>query len=163
MKNINSSPAAIYHVEPEQTDDDAVIRHALQILSERVNRGDALTSPQQTRQYLTLKLSSKEQEHFCALWLDNSHQPIEFETLSTGTIDGASVYPREVVRSAIKHNAAAVIFAHNHPSGTPEPSQADINITDRLKKALDLIEIRTLDHIVIGGDGSVSLAERGHF
>ena len=101
-----------------------------------------------------------EHERFCAIWLDNRHRVIRFDELSRGTIDGASVYPREVVKAALSVNAAACIFAHNHPSGISEPSQADERITRRLRDALALVDIRVLDHIVIG-QTSVSFAERG--
>ncbi|MBT7306578.1 MAG: DNA repair protein RadC, partial [Gammaproteobacteria bacterium] len=130
----------------------------------QLERGDALTSPQLTRQYLSSQLRGFRHEAFGALYLDNQHRVITFEILSEGTIDGASVYPREVVRNTIRHNAAAVIFAHNHPSGVTEPSQSDYNITRTLKDALALIEVRVLDHIIVGdGENTTSLAERGLF
>ena len=122
---------------------------------------DAFTSPQQTRQYLTMKLRAYPYEVFACLYLDNRHRLISFDELFRGTIDSAQVHPREVVRAAIKHNAAAVIFSHNHPSGVAEPSQADIRLTRNLKEALSMIEVRVLDHMVIGAGEAVSLAERG--
>jgi len=143
---------------PEKEDD--IINEAIAILNSRIKRGDALCSPKQTKDYLTLQLSQEECEIFSCLWLDNRNRVIRFERMFRGTIDGASVYPREVVKSALKHNAASVIFAHNHPSGVAEPSNADEQITKRLKKALELVDIRVLDHIVIG-DECVSFAERG--
>ena len=110
---------------------------------------------------LLCKLAGQEREQFLALFLDNRHRVIASEVLSEGTIDGASVYSREVVKAALRHNAAAAIFAHNHPSGIPEPSQADQRLTQRLVKALELVDIRVLDHIVVGGTDTVSFAERG--
>ena len=129
-------------------------------LYEQVQRGDALCSPAQTRQFLNAQLSSYQHEVFAVLFLDNRNRVINFSKMFFGTIDGASVYPREVVRSAINHNAAAVIFAHNHPSGVAEPSRADEQITKRLKDALALVDVRVLDHFVVG-DEIVSFAERG--
>ncbi|OOZ39900.1 hypothetical protein BOW53_09885 [Solemya pervernicosa gill symbiont] len=130
-------------------------------LHETLLSGDALTSPDQTRQYLTAQLRDYQHEVFAALLLDNRHQVIRFVELSHGTIDGASVHPREVVKTALSFNAAAVIFAHNHPSGIAEPSQADQRITEQLKAALALVEIRVLDHLIIGNGESHSFAEHG--
>jgi len=138
----------------------AVLEMAKRHLFEQLTRGDALSSPAQTRQFLMAELSDYPHEVFACLFLDNRNRVIVFEKMFFGTIDGASVYPREVVRLALKKNAAAVIFAHNHPSGVAEPSQADENITQRLKQALSLVDIRVLDHFVIG-DEVVSFAERG--
>lgn len=129
-------------------------------LFESVKRGDVLSSPQDTRAFLTLQLRDAPSEVFACLFLDNRHRVIAFEELFQGTIDGASVHPREVVKRALHHNAAALILAHNHPSGVAEPSQADQRITHRLKDALALIDVRVLDHIVVG-DEVVSFAERG--
>ena len=120
-----------------------------------------LNSPQDTRRFLTAQLRDRPYEVFCCLHLDNRHRLIAFEELFRGTIDGASVHPREVVRQALAHNAAAVILAHNHPSGIAEPSQADTLITARLRDALALVEIRVLDHLIVAGPDAVSLAERG--
>ena len=138
----------------------AVLEMAKRHLFENIQRGDVLCSPNETRRYLSAQLQSYPHEVFACLFLDNRNRVIAFEKLFFGTIDGASVYPREVVRMALKHNAAAVIFAHNHPSGVAEPSRADEQITKRLKAALDLVDIRVLDHMVIG-DEVVSFAERG--
>lgn len=132
-------------------------RHLLQSLK----RSDVLTSPQNTRRYLTSHLRACQQEVFLCLFLDSRHAVIACEELFYGTIDGASVYPREVVKRSLKHNAAALILAHNHPSGVAEPSQADVRITERLKAALALVDIRVLDHMVVGDGEVVSLAERG--
>ncbi len=126
-----------------------------------LQRGNALTSPVQTRDYLKTRLRDYPQEVFACLYLDNRHRVIEFEELFFGTIDGASVHPREVVRRGLSHNAAALIVAHNHPSGVAEPSRSDEQITRRLQQALALVDIRLLDHIIIGDGHSISLAERG--
>jgi DNA repair protein RadC len=131
-------------------------RHMLQTLA----RESALTSPALTRQYLKARLRDYRHEVFMGLFLDSQHRVLAAEELFQGSIDGASVYPREVVRRCLYHNAAAVIFAHNHPSGVAEPSEADIRITGRLKQALALIDVRVLDHVVVG-ETLVSLAERG--
>jgi DNA repair protein RadC len=138
----------------------AVLEMGRRHLDARLRRGDALESPAQTVRYLSARLHHHPHEVFAVLFLDNRHRVITYEELFTGTIDGASVHPREVVRRALAHNAAALIFAHNHPSGVAEPSAADAAITRRLKEALALIDVRVLDHIVIGDD-AVSLAERG--
>lgn len=132
-------------------------RHLLATLQ----RGDALNSPEDTRRFLAARLRGYGHEVFAALFLDTRHRVIAFEELFNGTIDGASVHPREVVKRALSHNAAALILAHNHPSGVAEPSRADESITRRLKEALALVEIRVLDHLVVGDGEIVSLAERG--
>ncbi len=138
----------------------AVLEMARRYLFESLQRGDTLSSPQDTRQYLSSQLRDYPHEVFAALFLDQRHRVICFEELFRGTIDGASVYPREVVKKALQHNAAALIFAHNHPSGVAEPSQADEQITRRLIDALKLVDVRVLDHFVVG-DEVVSFAERG--
>ena len=138
----------------------AVLEMARRYLGESLQRGEPLTSPQITRQFLSQKLRDYSHEVFAVLFLDQRHRVICFEELFRGTIDGASVYPREVVKQSLLHNAAAVIFAHNHPSGVAEPSQADQSITRRLQDALALIDVRVLDHFVVG-DEVVSFAERG--
>ncbi len=130
-------------------------------LESTLKRDHALTSPKATGDFLKARLRGYPHEVFACLFLDNRHRVICFEELFTGTIDGASVHPREVLKRALHHNAAAVIFAHNHPSGVAEPSQADRSITQRLKQALSLIDIRILDHFVIGDSETVSFAERG--
>ena len=139
----------------------ATLEMARRHLDERLQRGDALTNPATTRQFLHAKLRDHHQEVFACLFLDNRHRVIRFEELFFGTIDGASVHPREVVKRALHHNAAAVILAHNHPSGIAEPSQSDRHLTQQLKDALGLVDIRVLDHIVIGDGELVSFAERG--
>lgn len=130
-------------------------------LAETASRDGVLRSPGDTRNYIAMKLQHRPQEVFLGLFLDSQHRIIACEELFYGTIDSASVHPREVVRRAMAHNAAAMIFAHNHPSGIAEPSSADRNITDRLAKALELVDIRTLDHIVVGHGQTTSFAERG--
>jgi DNA repair protein RadC len=130
-------------------------------LHEQLQQTDSLTNPQQTRHYLYSKLRHYPYEVFACLFLDNRHRVICYEELFRGTIDGASVHPREVVKRALKHNAAALIFAHNHPSGVAEPSQADKTITSQLKSALALVDIRVLDHFIVGEGVPTSLAERG--
>jgi len=132
-------------------------RHTFEVL----DRGGALTSPEATRAYLVDKLKAYDHEVFACLFLDNQHHILKFEELFSGTIDSASVYPREVVKKALAHNAAAVIFAHNHPSGINEASHADKAITQRLKSALELIDIRVLDHFIIADGRPFSFAEHG--
>ena len=126
-----------------------------------LERTDVLTNPRDTSYYLQAQLSSYPHEVFACLFLDTKHRIICFEKLFNGTIDGASVYPREVAKKALKYNAAAVIFAHNHPSGIAEPSQADRQITQKLKDSLGLLDIRVLDHIVVGDNYTISFVERG--
>lgn len=123
--------------------------------------GQAIRSPADTEAFLTAKLRDLPHELFCCLYLDNRHRIIQFEELFRGTIDGTSVYPREVLKRSLSVNAAAIILAHNHPSGVAEPSQADERITRRIKAALDLVDIRLLDHLIIGDGTSTSLASRG--
>lgn len=130
-------------------------------LEARLPRGQALCSPADTRVFLMAHLRHRPQEVFACLFLDNRHRVIRFEELFYGTIDGASVHPREVVRRALALNAAAVIFAHNHPSGVAEPSRADELLTRRLKDGLALVDVRVLDHLVVGDGEVVSFAERG--
>jgi len=130
-------------------------------LAAEVQRGNVLESPQATRDYLSLKLSHLSHEVFACLFLDNQHQVILFEEMFRGTLDGASVYPREVVKRALQLDAKALIFAHNHPSGIAEPSQADRTLTEKLRQALELVEIRVLDHFIVGDGEPVSFAERG--
>lgn len=139
----------------------ATLEIAKRHLLESLRRTDVIGSPEQTRLYLKSHLRAYQQEVFLCLFLDSRHAVIASEELFYGTIDGASVYPREVVKRALQHNAAALIFAHNHPSGVAEPSQADIRITERLKAALALVDVRVLDHMIVGDGEVVSLAERG--
>ena len=139
----------------------ATVEMARRHMQERLQRGDALTSPADTRRFLTARLRDYGHEVFACLFLDNRHRVIKFEELFRGTIDAASVYPREVVKQALACNAAAVILAHNHPSGVAEPSNADRSLTRRLMDALALVDVRLLDHFVVGDGEPVSFAERG--
>lgn len=139
----------------------AVLEMAKRHFVEVINRGNTLTSPDETRAYLSAQLRQYSYEVFACLFLDNQHRIIELDELFRGTIDSASVYPREVVKKALFYNAAAVIFAHNHPSGINEPSQADKNITEKLTQALALFDIRVLDHFIIGDKKPYSFAEHG--
>lgn len=138
----------------------AVLEMGRRHLYEIIKRDDVLSCPQDTRRYLMARLRDNPSEVFACLFLDNRHRVIEYEVLFNGTIDGASVHPREIVKRVLHHNAAAVILAHNHPSGLAEPSQADKQLTQRLVKALALVDVRVIDHIVVG-DELVSFAERG--
>ena len=139
----------------------AVLEMARRHLHEDLRAGDALNSPSLTRQYLSSHLRDELREVFAVLYLDGRNRVLAFEPLFYGTIDAAAVYPREVVRCCLRHNAAAVIVAHNHPSGVAEPSQADHRITERLRDALALVDIRLLDHVIVGMGECVSFAERG--
>ena len=144
-----------------QLADNAVIQEALNILTTRMKQPQTyITSPEDVKNFLRLKLAEKEHEIFSVMFLDNRHGVIKYEEMFRGTIDGASVFPREVVKVALSCNAAAVILAHNHPSGVAEPSRADEAITKRLKDALALVDVRVLDNLIVGND-VVSFAERG--
>lgn len=139
----------------------AALELARRHYGEALRAGPAMTAPAATRQFLTAQLRDRPYEVFCCLHLDNRHRLIHFEEIFRGTIDGASVHPREVLRQALKYNAAALIFAHNHPSGVAEASQADELITRRLRDALALVDIRVLDHLIVGDNHCLSFAERG--
>jgi len=139
----------------------AAIELGKRYLEENLGKKDVLSSPNDTKNFLLAQLRAYPHEVFACLFLDNRHQIICFDEMFSGTIDGASVYPREVVKQALARNAAAVIFAHNHPSGIAEPSLADKNITRRLQEALKLVDIRVLDHFIIGDNTAVSFAELG--
>lgn len=143
--------------------DNAVIRRALRLLEERLEyERTVLASPQAVRDFLRLRMSQLEHEVFIALWLDAQNRLIEIEELFKGTLTQTSVYPREVVKSALAHNAGAVILAHNHPSGVIEPSRADEVLTVSLKQSLSLIDVKVLDHFIVGGAKEpLSFAERG--
>ena len=140
---------------------DEVLSEARKVIAKRVKRGTSFTSPQIAREFLTLKLGDREHEVFVLVMLDSQHRLINTLEMFRGTIDGAAVYPREVVKEALAHNAAAVILAHNHPSGVAEPSAADRALTERLKAALTLVDVRVLDHLVIAGTDVTSFSERG--
>ena len=142
--------------EPEE-----ILAAAQEVISRRYRRGVGITSPKMSFELFQQKLVLREQEVFAALFLDNKHRVIVYEELFYGTIDSASVHPRVVAQKALQYNAAAIIVAHNHPSGAPETSRADESITLRLKDALALVDVRLLDHIVVGNERCISLAERG--
>ncbi|WP_425525552.1 RadC family protein [Xanthomonas citri] len=139
----------------------AAMELAQRHLMSALERGEALSDPPSVGRYFSQRLRARAYEVFAVLFLDNRHRAIAFEELFTGTIDGADIHPREVVRRALLHNAAAVIVGHNHPSGNPEPSEADRAVTKRLLDSLELVDIRLLDHFVIGDGLPVSFAERG--
>jgi len=134
---------------------------ARRYFEESLPSGESIRSPRDTESFLKARMQHLDHELFCCLYLDNRHRVLRFDELFRGTIDGTSVYPREVVKEALAVNAAAVILAHNHPSGVAEPSQADERITKRLKSALDLVDIRLLDHLIVGEGAATSLASRG--
>lgn len=149
------------NISPAISNEDSIIQSAIEILETRIKQPhDYLTSPDNTRRFLKLKLFNLDREVFSVIFLDNQNGVIAYKELFAGTIDGAAVYPREVVKSALLHNAAAVIFGHNHPSGNSSPSEADKHITKRLTDACGLVDIRVLDHLVVGSDIS-SFAELG--
>jgi DNA repair protein RadC len=139
----------------------AVMEVARRCLKEDLRSVSALTSPGAVREYLRLAIAGREHEVFVCLWLDAQHRVISFDELFRGTLTQTSVYPREIVKAGLKANAAAVIFAHNHPSGVAQPSQADELLTRNLKEALALVEIKVLDHFVVAGSQALSFAERG--
>jgi DNA repair protein RadC len=140
---------------------DQTIKRALRILYARMRSEPALASPDTVRDYLRLLLHDRGHEVFVCVFLDAQHRVIASEELFRGTLTQTSVYPREVVKAALAHNAASIVFAHNHPSGVTEPSRADELLTQALKQALALVDVKVLDHFVIAGSGSVSFAERG--
>ena len=139
----------------------ATIQEAIGILESRLKTTKAFTNPSDVKQFCQLQIAQEIDEYFCCLFLDSQHRLLAFEKLFRGTVDGAAVYPRVVVRRALELNAAALIFTHNHPSGLPEPSTADKRITTRLSDALALVDIRVLDHVIVGTDGTSSMAEAG--
>jgi len=151
-KGVGESHLAVLEALPEL---------ARRYFEETLPLGEAIRSPADTETFLMARLRDRPHEVFCCLYLDNRHRVLKFEELFRGTIDGTSVYPREVVKEALAVNAAAIILAHNHPSGVAEPSQADERITRRVKSALNLVDIRLLDHLIIGDGISTSLASRG--
>lgn len=138
------------------------IRRAINLLEKYLRQpGIPFTSSTAARDWLRLQLAGQEREVFMVLYLDNQHRLLESETLFAGSVNYVQVHPREVVKSALRFNAAVVVLAHNHPSGDPEPSKADRQITDRIKEVLALVDVKTLDHLVIGSEEIVSFAERG--
>jgi DNA repair protein RadC len=144
-----------------QADGKAILAAAQAHLSRRVRRGTDLTSPALVRDFLGVRLSARDCEYFCVITLDTRNRMIQFTELCRGTIDGAAVHPREVVKLALAEAAASVILAHNHPSGIAEPSVADRLITARLQQALALVDIKVIDHVIVAGGESMSFAERG--
>jgi DNA repair protein RadC len=141
---------------------DRVIARAIGVLEKRLKTiGTALCSPTAVRLYLTLLLAEKEHEVFVCIWLDAQHRVIETDTPFAGTLTQTSVYPREIVKLGLRRNAAAVIFAHNHPSGVAQPSQSDELLTRNLKDALTLVDLKVLDHFIVAGNQAISFAERG--
>jgi len=139
----------------------AVLELARRHLAEDLQQRNVLSDPQSAERYLRARLRDLDHEVFAALFLDAQHQVLAFEVLATGTVDGAAVYPREVVKAALRHRAAALILAHNHPSGVAEPSAADRSLTERLRQALATVDVRVLDHLVIGEGTPTSFAARG--
>ncbi|MCQ4317845.1 DNA repair protein RadC [Stutzerimonas zhaodongensis] len=140
---------------------DQILEAARHVIDTKIMNGAPFTSPDLVKDYLGAKLAGYEHEVFAVLFLDSRHRLIKYVEMFRGTIDSASVHPREVVKEALKLNAAAVIFSHNHPSGHPEPSTADRTLTGRLREALGLVDVRTLDHIIVAGHDRVSFAESG--
>ena len=147
--------------EAKYTQVQAILEMAKRHFMEELKRGDVLSSPEATRAYLSAELRGYSYEVFACLFLDNQHRVIEFEVLFKGSLQSASVYPREVAKRALYHNTAAVIFAHNHPSGITTPSGADKKITEKLKQGLNLFDIQVLDHFIIGDGELYSFAEQG--
>jgi DNA repair protein RadC len=139
---------------------DEVLHQARRVLSQRVRRGATMSSPQAVKDYLRLEIGALEHEVFCVLFLDAQHRIIALKQMFRGTVTQTSVYPREVVKESLALNAAAVILAHNHPSGAAEPSRADEFLTQTLKTVLSLVDVRVLDHLVVAGADVVSFAER---
>ncbi len=166
LHRLLNTDTALLTTEPGVGGERSALLRALPELARRYFEeslpvGTAIRSPADTQAFLHAKIRHLGHEMFCCLYLDNRHRILRFDQLFRGTIDGTSVYPREVVKEALSINAAAVILAHNHPSGVAEPSQADERITRRLKSALELVDIRLLDHLIIGNAETTSLASRG--
>jgi DNA repair protein RadC len=168
MKTVRNEDSPVYLAQHGQIirhegfSDDKIISMALDVLQSRMkNHGAVLSSPRAIRDYLSLTLAPLEHEVFTVLFLDAQHQLIESEEMFRGTLTQTSVYPREVVKRALYHNAAAVVLAHNHPSGNDTPSRSDEMLTDALKQALELVDVRVLDHFIVAGMKIMSFAERG--
>lgn len=163
--SINTIVPTLYVCEAEggyrAASDDEILSVARATITAQFRRGLHLNQPSVVRSFLVQHFAQELSEVFVAIFLDGQHRVIEIVELGRGTIDAAPVYPREVVKAALRHNAAATIFAHQHPSGVAEPSSADRMLTERLKQALALIDVRVLDHIVVGGTETVSFAEKG--
>lgn len=156
MPSLTSSLPSTWRPIGEQ----AILAAAELILSKKLKRLGKITKPTDAAEFLRARMGGLHHEEFHVIWLDNAHRILDCQRLFTGTIDGASVHPREVVRAALQINAAAAIFAHNHPSGVSEPSSADRALTDELRKALRLVGVRVLDHLIVGSE-CVSMADRG--
>lgn len=146
---------------PENISEEDVLYWAEKIVTKRFTRSNYLTSPDATRAFLQIILAKEHRELFIVIFLDNQNGVLGYETLFQGTIDGAAIYPREIVKAVLENNSASVILAHNHPSGTATPSEADKRITSRVVNALETIDVRVLDHLVVGGIDVISFAERG--
>lgn len=154
--------AALNSITTRQAREDRAIYRAMHLLEKRLRKpGAAFNKPRSVRDFLTLSLAGYDREVFSVLWLDTQHRLIEAEHLFAGTLSQTSVYPREVVKRALYHNAACAIFAHNHPSGRVEPSQSDQLLTAALKQALGLVDVRVLDHFIVAGGDTLSFAEKG--
>ena len=164
---LNASKAQLCEVSGIGITKYALLQAAVELgnryLAQKLHKDGPLSSPKQAGDYLTHRLRDQSREVFAILYLDTRHQVLDYEELFVGTHNGASVYPREVIRNTLARNAAAVILAHNHPSGIAEPSQADISLTIRLRDALAMVDVKLLDHLVIGDDGCVSMSELGLF
>jgi len=162
-KKIYSGTLSVIFENQEQTPAQChVVRELVKRwMSEELKSSDTLNSPGAVRDYLKLHFAGQQFESFVAIFLDAQHRVVEVEDLFRGTLTQTSVYPREVVKAGLRHNAAAVILAHNHPSGSTEPSQADQQLTTALKQALGLVDVRVLDHFVVAGNQTMSFAERG--
>ena len=147
--------------KPHEVSETQILYWAKSILEEKFKRSNYLTSPDCTREFLKLFFADKSREEFVMIFLDNQHAVIGHEVLFQGTIDGANIYPREIVKATLAHDAAVVILSHNHPSGTSEPSEADKRLTSRIADSLNTIDVKVLDHLVVGGTSITSFAERG--
>lgn len=161
MNTAKSQEPAVYLVAPAADDEDTIIAHAVAILARRLKTGEVFARPSDVKHFCQLKLATREHEVFGVLFLDVQNRLIEFREMFRGTLTQTSVYPREVVKEAIALDAAAVVFTHNHPSGSVQPSRADESLTQTLKAALALIDIRVLDHIIVSLTDTLSMAEKG--
>jgi DNA repair protein RadC len=159
MNQARTETEATYTVA--RSEEDAIIARALDILRSRTRRGVSLTSPGAVRDYLRAALAEREHEVFVCVWLDAQHCALGIDEMFRGSLMETHVYPREIVKEALRRNAQAVIFAHNHPSGVAQPSHADELLTRNLKDALALVEVKVLDHFIVGGADAISFAERG--
>jgi len=161
MNTIPFQTYPTHAIQPLGVSEAQVLGWANAILNARFDRSNYLVSPNHTRDYLQVMLAPYPREVFGIIALDSQHAVLSLEILFQGTIDAAAVYPRDIVKAALAHNAAAVILTHNHPSGCPEPSEADCRVTQRIVSALATVDIRVLDHLIVGGTQTISFAERG--